>query len=81
MQFPIVLIIVTIPLAMSAIWLSLSLLCSGGLFVLSFKLSFKQIMWELGRLLCGILLNILSFAFKVRGLHTNFIKTGGVKQQ
>jgi ABC-type thiamin/hydroxymethylpyrimidine transport system permease subunit len=79
MQFPTLLIVVTIPLAASLRWISFSLLGSGNTFVLSFKLSFKLIVWKLGRLLCGILLNILSSAFKVHGLHKKFVKVGGVK--
>jgi hypothetical protein len=73
-----VFIIVTILLAMSARWLSFFSLYSGGIFVLPFKL-LKLLMWEIGSFPCGIFLNMLSLVLKVSGLHTNFVKTGGVK--
>jgi hypothetical protein len=66
-------------LAMSARWISFFSLYHGGILVLPFKLH-KWLMWEIGRFLCGIFFNMLSPVLKVSGLHTNFVKTGGVKQ-
>jgi hypothetical protein len=79
MQSPTMFIIVIDFLAMSARWLSSFSDQCGGLLVLPFKL-LKWLMWEIGRFLCGIFLNMISPVVKVSGFHTNFVKTGGVKQ-
>jgi hypothetical protein len=73
-------IIVTTFLTMSAIWLSSFSHHCGGFLVLPFKL-LENFMWDIGRFLFGIFLNMLSPVLKVSGLHTNFIKIGGVKQE
>jgi hypothetical protein len=67
-------------LAMSAIWFSSFSRHCGGLLVLPFKL-LKFFMWEIGRFLRGIFLNMFPPVLKVSGLHTNFVKTSGVKQE
>jgi hypothetical protein len=80
MKFPTMFIIVTSFLAMSARWISSFSHHYGGLLVLPFKL-LERFMLEIGRFLCGILLNMLFPVLKVSGLHTQFVKTIGVKQE
>jgi hypothetical protein len=80
MHFPTMFLIVTSFLAMSARWISSFSCYCGGLLVLPFKL-IKNFMWEIGRFLRGILLNMFPHVLKVSSLHTNFMKTSGVKQE
>jgi hypothetical protein len=80
MQFSTVFLIVTSFLAMSVIWISSFSHHCGDLLVLPFK--FLEIfMWDIGRFLRGIFLNMLHPILKVSGLYTNFIKTSGVKEE
>jgi hypothetical protein len=80
MQFPTVFFNVTALLVVSAIlFSSFSHYCSG-LLVLLFEL-LESILWEIGRFLHGIFLNMFPPVLKVSGLHTNFVKASGVKQE
>jgi hypothetical protein len=72
--------IVTILLAMSARWFSSLSRYNSGLLVLPFEL-LESILWEIGRFIHGIFLNMFPLVLKVSGLHTNFVKTSGVKQE
>jgi hypothetical protein len=80
MKFPTVFFIVTTLLAMTSIWFSSFSRHCSGLLVLPFKLP-KSILWEIGRFLFGIFLNMFPPVLKVSGLHTNFAKISGVKQE
>jgi hypothetical protein len=80
MQFPTVFLIVTALLSMSERWFSSFSHHCSGLLVLPFKL-LKSLLWEIGRFLCGIFLNMFPPILKMSGLHTKFIKTSGVKQE
>jgi hypothetical protein len=67
-------------LAMSERWFSSSSHYCSGLLVLPFKL-IKSILWEIGRFLCGIFLNMFPPVLKVSVLHTNLVNTSGVKKE
>jgi hypothetical protein len=71
---------VTALIAMSAGWFSFFSRHYSGLLILPFEL-LEILLWEIGRFLHGIFLNMFPYVLKVSGLHTNFVKTSEVKQE
>jgi hypothetical protein len=80
MQFPTMFFIVTAFLAMSARWFSYFSRYCSGILVLPLEL-LESLLWEFGRFLHGMFLNMFLPVLKVSHLHTNFVMTSGVKQE